>query len=164
MGKLKLIYFNGRGRGEPARLILAQAGVEYDDERIEFEDWPALKESKMFCTLLFYKRNKVFSVCLFIRISFLHCMQADILFAALTLGQLPVLEVDGKAIGQSMTIARFLARRYNLAGKNDLEEAEADMLVDSMTDTLEGKRSLGLFFQSPRLLLLYFMFYKRSHL
>ena len=52
MGKLKLIYFNGRGRGEPARLILAQAGVEYEDERIEFEDWPALKPSKMFCILL----------------------------------------------------------------------------------------------------------------
>ena len=53
MGKLKLIYFNGRGRGEPARLILAQAGVEYEDERIEFEDWPALKPSKMFCILLY---------------------------------------------------------------------------------------------------------------
>ena len=46
-----------------------------------------------------------------------------------------------------MTIARFLARRYNLAGKNDLEEAEADMLIDSMTDTLEGKWLFGLFFQ-----------------
>ena len=53
MGKLKLIYFNGRGRGEPARLILAQAGVEYEDERIEFEDWPAFKPSKMFCILLY---------------------------------------------------------------------------------------------------------------
>ena len=62
------------------------------------------------------------------------------------MGQLPVLEVDGKTIGQSMTIARFLARRYNLAGKNDLEEAEADMLVDSMADTLEGKWCLGVFF------------------
>ena len=74
-----------------------------------------------------------------IRIRSLPCIQTNIPFAALTLGQLPVLEVDGKTIGQSMTIARFLARRYNLAGKNDLEEAEADMLVDSMTDTFEGK-------------------------
>ena len=47
-----------------------------------------------------------------------------------------------------MTIARFLARRYNLAGKNDLEEAEADMLVDSMTDTFEGKWRFGLFCRS----------------
>ena len=97
-----------------------------------------------------------------IRLTFLPCIQTDILFPALTLGQLPVLEVDGKTIGQSMTIARFLARRYNLAGKNDLEEAEADMLVDSMTDTLEGKRSLGLFFQSPRLLLLFHVLSKGS--
>ena len=57
MGKLKLIYFNGRGRGEPARLILAQAGVEYEDKRIEFEDWTALKSSKMICTLLFCIKN-----------------------------------------------------------------------------------------------------------
>ena len=55
MGKLKLTYFNGRGRGEPARLILAQAGVEYEDERIEFEDWPAFKPSKMFCILLVWR-------------------------------------------------------------------------------------------------------------
>ena len=87
-------------------------------------------------------------------------MHANKHFAALTLGQLPVLEVDGKAIGQSMTIARFLARRYNLAGKNDLEEAEADMLIDSMTDTLEGKWRFGLFFQVVQTL--YFMFYQRA--
>ena len=59
-----------------------------------------------------------------------------------------------------MTIARFLARRYNLAGKNDLEEAEADMLIDSMTDTLEGKWRFGLVFQVVQTL--YFMFYQRA--
>ena len=45
--KIKLTYFNGRGRGEIARLILAQAGVEYEDCRITFDDWKnGLKESK----------------------------------------------------------------------------------------------------------------------
>ena len=43
MGKLKLTYFNTRGRAETARLILAQAGVDYEDIRIEKADWPALK-------------------------------------------------------------------------------------------------------------------------
>ena len=43
----KLIYFNLRGRAELARLILAQAGVEYDDHRIEKESWPELKPSKL---------------------------------------------------------------------------------------------------------------------
>ena len=77
------------------------------------------------------------------------------------MGQLPVLEIDGKTIGQSMTIARFLARRYSLAGKNDLEEAEADMLVDSMTDTFEGEWRFGLFFRLLKILL-YFMFHQRA--
>ena len=44
--KMKLIYFNARGRAELARLILAQAGEAYDDERIEGADWPKLKPSK----------------------------------------------------------------------------------------------------------------------
>ena len=95
-----------------------------------------------------------------IRLSFLPCIQTNILFPALTLGQLPVLEVDGKTIGQSMTIARFLARRYSLAGRNDLEEAEADMLIDSMTDTLEGKWRFGLFFR--KIDSEYSMFYQRA--
>ena len=43
---MKLIYFNARGRAELARLILAQAGEAYDDERIEGADWPKLKPSK----------------------------------------------------------------------------------------------------------------------
>merc|ERR1712071_149661 len=43
MSGIKLTYFNVRGRAEPARLILAQAGVEYEDARIEREQWAALK-------------------------------------------------------------------------------------------------------------------------
>ena len=46
--KLKLTYFNGRGRGELARLILAHGGREFEDCRIEQSDWPAMKASK-FC-------------------------------------------------------------------------------------------------------------------
>ena len=46
MGKIKLIYFNARGRAELSRLILAQAGVEFEDLRITKEEWPAMKPSK----------------------------------------------------------------------------------------------------------------------
>ena len=41
-----LHYFNFRGRGELARLILNQAGVEFEDVRFERAEWPALKASE----------------------------------------------------------------------------------------------------------------------
>merc|ERR1711997_951634 len=41
--KIKLTYFNLRGRAEPARLILAHAGVDFEDCRITSEEWQTLK-------------------------------------------------------------------------------------------------------------------------
>ena len=43
MSQCKLTYFNGRGRAELIRLILAQAGVQYEDHRIAKEEWGELK-------------------------------------------------------------------------------------------------------------------------
>ncbi|KAJ2993161.1 hypothetical protein HDV02_002601 [Globomyces sp. JEL0801] len=39
-------YFDlgSKGRGEVVRLFFAEAGVEFKDHRIQFADWPALKE------------------------------------------------------------------------------------------------------------------------
>merc|ERR1712013_809818 len=89
-----------------SRLILAQAGVKYEDCRIAREDWAQLKTS-------------------------------------LPLGQLPVLTVDGKTIGQSITIARYLAKRFGLAGKNDLDAAQADQAVDALTDLMNNVAPIG---------------------
>ena len=43
MSSYKLIYFNGKGRGEIIRYIFAQAGVKYEDNRVTKEEWPELK-------------------------------------------------------------------------------------------------------------------------
>ncbi|KAL4226566.1 hypothetical protein ACF0H5_014551 [Mactra antiquata] len=43
MPSYKLTYFNGRGRGEVARLLLAAADKKYEDVRIEPGQWPELK-------------------------------------------------------------------------------------------------------------------------
>ena len=47
MSGIKLTYFNLKGRAELARLILAQAEVEYEDSRIEREEWPELKKGEV---------------------------------------------------------------------------------------------------------------------
>jgi len=49
--------------------------------------------------------------------------------AGTTFGQIPVLRWDGVELAQSMAIVRFVARRAGLAGKTDLEFAQADMVA-----------------------------------
>lgn len=51
---------------------------------------------------------------------------------------MPFLEFEGQVLPQSMTIARFLARETNLAGKNNAEQAKADAIVDSCSDGFNG--------------------------
>ncbi len=50
------------------------------------------------------------------------------------LGQVPVLEYNGEVLCQSLTIARFLAKEFGLAGKTHLEQAQADMIIDTGND------------------------------
>uniref|UniRef100_A0A0R3RR90 Glutathione S-transferase 1 n=1 Tax=Elaeophora elaphi TaxID=1147741 RepID=A0A0R3RR90_9BILA len=47
MPSYKLYYFDMMGRAEIIRLIFAQAGVPYEDVRIQQEDWPTKYKSKM---------------------------------------------------------------------------------------------------------------------
>jgi glutathione S-transferase len=54
--------------------------------------------------------------------------------AEMPLGQIPVLEVDSVKLPQSFSIARFLAKQFNLAGKDNFEQAKVDAVVDTMND------------------------------
>jgi len=101
MPTYKLIYFNVIGRGETIRLIFKVAGVDFEDYRIELDQFSTQ-------------------------------MKTDTPF-----GQLPVLEVDGVKLCQSNAIARYLAKKYDLAGKTDLEQAQVDMIVDCLEDAIK---------------------------
>ena len=109
MPSYKLTYFNNRGSAELARFIFAQAGVKYEDVRVERENWPALKPTMPF-------------------------------------GVLPVLEVDGKQLGSSWTIARYLAETYGLAGDNPFDNAEIASIVDTVTDM---NKEMGKYYMGP---------------
>lgn len=54
--------------------------------------------------------------------------------AEMPLGQMPVLEVDGTKLPQSPAIARFLAKQFQLAGKDNLEQAKVDAVGDTIQD------------------------------
>lgn len=49
-----------------------------------------------------------------------------------------MLEIDGRAVAQSNAVARYLARKYGLAGKDEWEELECDVLVDTLQDLKQG--------------------------
>jgi prostaglandin-H2 D-isomerase / glutathione transferase len=50
------------------------------------------------------------------------------------LGQLPYLTVDGVKLPQSISIARFVAKELNLAGRGNLEQAKVDSVVDTIIE------------------------------
>ena len=97
MPSYKLFYFNARGGAEFIRLIFAQAGVEYEDVRLQGQQWIDMKPKTPFCTI-------------------------------------PVLEVDGKQLGGSVVIGRYLAEQFALAGDNALENAQIAAIVYSAYD------------------------------
>ena len=56
----------------------------------------------------------------------------------MVLGQCPVLELeDGTQLPQSMSIARYVARETGLAGRDNLESAKIDAVVDTQRDMNE---------------------------
>ncbi|KAH7696395.1 GST-13 protein, partial [Aphelenchoides avenae] len=49
-------------------------------------------------------------------------------------GLIPVLFVDGKPLGQSVAIMRYVAKKFGLAGKGDWEQAKVDEILDLQKD------------------------------
>ncbi|XP_033746350.1 hematopoietic prostaglandin D synthase-like [Pecten maximus] len=99
MPAYKLTYFTVRGRGELIRLALETAGKSYEEVKVTFADWPALKPN-------------------------------------MPTGQLPVLEVDGKQLVQSLAIARYLGKEFGMAGECSMEQCLVDQVIDTGADGL----------------------------
>jgi glutathione S-transferase len=53
-------------------------------------------------------------------------------------GQLPVLEVDGVKICQSMAISRYLAAKFGFAGQTEFDRARVDMIVECLNDAVQA--------------------------
>lgn len=55
------------------------------------------------------------------------------------MGQVPVLEIDGKMYNQSKAISRFIAKKGKLYGADDFEALEIDSTIESIDDLRVGK-------------------------
>ncbi|XP_048257392.1 glutathione S-transferase 1-like [Haliotis rufescens] len=52
------------------------------------------------------------------------------------LGQMPVLDIDGKSFGQSSAISRYLARTFGFYGNGDLEALAVDQVLGVIQDVI----------------------------
>lgn len=50
------------------------------------------------------------------------------------LGQLPILEFNGKVKYQHMAICRYLGKECKIGGNNNLEDLDIDSTVDTIND------------------------------
>ena len=128
MPSIKLTYFGIKGRAELSRLILAAAEMPYEDNRVTNEQWAVLKPSEYQLKLLDGKHTAYNLTCHF-----------SSFIPATPFGSLPILEYDGEELAQSITVARFLAKKCGLGGRNELESAQADMVVDHAGDALQSE-------------------------
>ncbi len=55
-------------------------------------------------------------------------------------GQVPMLEVNGEKLCQSLAICQYLGQRSGLAGKDDLEAAKCLMVMQTLGDVFESTK------------------------
>lgn len=95
----KVTYFKLYARGEAIRMLLSHAGANWEDNQIEFSEWPALKPH--------------------VPGNALPCLE---------------LKANGKKMGQSVAILRFLAMQYGYYPSDPLLAHKANELIDGLTD------------------------------
>eukprot|EP01134_Creolimax_fragrantissima_P000054 CFRG0054T1 len=109
MQPVTLTYWNGRGLCEKIRFMLAACQVPYEDFV------PGTKDSKFLET----------------REQFLHLQEQGYL----SMGQVPLLCIDGLHLTQSKAIIRYLAKKHGMDGSPDpYQMAMCDIVSETLAD------------------------------
>ena len=118
---MKLVYFNARGLAETSRLLLAVNSVDYEDFRypLKINDW-ATHDME--------------------RVEFLEDKENNKLLGSLN--KLPFLVVDDQVIPQSKSVERFLAKKYNMFGDNDVDAGRIDGICEYVRDFKDAYQSV----------------------
>ncbi|HZZ85528.1 MAG TPA: glutathione S-transferase family protein [Anaeromyxobacteraceae bacterium] len=118
MSKPTLIYFAGRGRAELIRLVLAEAGVDYQEHVVGKGTPPVEGRPTDFAELK---------------------ATGTLPFDALPVWEEP----GGLRLAQSGAIANHIARAHGLRGRNAVEEARCDELLGAVDDVRLELRKLA---------------------
>lgn len=110
----KLTYFPVQARAELVRLILRYANAQFEDVRLNKDEWSTLK--------------------------------AD---PKVRFGQMPILEVNGKVIAQSQTIARYVAHKFGYLPTDPDAALEIDELATFINSDISDRQYLGSLFPDP---------------
>ena len=103
-----LHYFDIRGRAEAIRMAMADSGMEFVDASFTGDDWGKEKPDGL-------KAN----------------WTAE---GRLAFGQVPLLEIDGERLGQSMSILRYLGRKTKWYSGSAKALAKIDIVADGTED------------------------------
>lgn len=98
--KYKLYYFEANSKGAAIRAILTYTKADWEDIRVPFSEWPALKQKTEF-------------------------------------GLLPVLEVNGQKMSQTIALESYLAKKFGLMGDTDEDEYDIMSLLGVRNDLLD---------------------------
>lgn len=115
--KPTLIYFASRGRAELLRLVLVEAGVDWDEHPVG-KDTAAVNGRPT---------------------DFGQLKQSGLLpFAAVPVWEEP----DGFRLAQSMAIVRYIGAKHGLMGKTPREAAQVDQMLEAYSDVRPELRKL----------------------
>ncbi len=127
---LTLKYWNGRGLMEIARLMLAKKNMyagDYADIRVTTDSMDGYEKGNN--NVVTYK-------------SLENTLDSN-------LGRLPILECNGKSVGQSTAINYFVAKKLNLFGDNDMESSRIISVLSSLDELKSSYRKVIPYGQEP---------------
>jgi len=113
-----LVYFGSRGRAEVIRLVLAEAGVDWQEHHVGRGTPPSAGRPTDLGEL---------------------AASGDLPFAAVPVWEEP----GGFRLAQSAAIANHIARAHGLRGRDALEEARCDELLGAVEDVRAELRKIA---------------------
>jgi len=125
MTKPTLIYFHARGRAELIRLVLAEAGLEYQEHPVGKGTPPVNGRPTDFAALK---------------------ASGDLPFEAVPVWEEP----GGFRLAQSLAIVNHLARTHGLGGRTPVETAQCDQWLGAVDDVRAELRKLASMEQDQR--------------